>query len=56
VALALAVVLLMLVLAVPYDPVSFAAVEAMWDTFNNVADGFGINCQVLDRLLARFSS
>ena len=25
--------------------VSFAAIEAMWDTFNNVADGFGINCQ-----------
>ena len=30
--------------------VSFAAIEAMWDTFNNVADGFGINSQEFEEI------
>ena len=36
--------------------VSFAAIEAMWDTFNNVADGFGINCQEFQEIVGELGT
>jgi hypothetical protein len=38
------------------NAVSFAAIEAMWDTFNNVADGFGINCQEFQEICSELGT
>jgi Ca2+-binding EF-hand superfamily protein len=40
----------------PFTNLSFAAIEAMWDTFNNVADGFGINCQEFQEIVGELGT
>ena len=40
----------------PFLNLSFAAIEAMWDTFNNVADGFGINGQEFEEICAELGT
>ena len=40
----------------PFLNLSFAAIEAMWDTFNNVADGFGINAQEFEEICAELGT